>query len=143
MMTERPSYASTRLYELERDLNSQLKRSSEMGLETNFHIAQKANDVHFKFATAPPEVAREAIGIATQEHSIIYLDYLQKLTRLNEELADRMMDASTDALEKCVAARERADQRKVKRKPVVSTKPKRSTKRKGKGGTPSSEKPTG
>jgi hypothetical protein len=121
------SYETTRLYETERDLNSLMKRASQMNVETHFHIAQRLNDVYFKFSTAPPEVAREATRTASEEHSIIYLDFLQKMIRLHEELSDRMIDASNRALERCFAARKRASEPRNKRRTKESRKGRKTT----------------
>lgn len=98
-----------------------------MNLETHFHIAQRLNDIYFKFSTAPPEVTREAIRTASEEHSIIYLDFLQKMIRLHEELSDRMIDASNRALERSFAAKERASEPKNKRRPKGSRKGRKTT----------------
>lgn len=87
-----------------------------MNLETHFHIAQRLNDVYFRFSNASPEVVREATRAASEEHSIIYLDFLQKIIRLHEELSDRMIDASNRALEKSLAARQRASAPRHKRR---------------------------
>lgn len=110
------SYETVRLYETEKDLNSLTKRASQMNLETHFHIAQRLNDVYFRFSNASPEVVREATRAASEEHSIIYLDFLQKIIRLHEELSDRMIDASNRALEKSLAARQRASAPRHKRR---------------------------
>ncbi len=131
------SYETARLYETERDLTSLTKRASQMNLETHFHVAQRLNDVYFKYSTAPPEVVREATRTASEDHSLIYLDFLQKLIRLHEELSDRMIDASNRALEKSLAARKRASEPKNKRRresrkgrktTVTTTKSEKSTK---------------
>ena len=126
-MAQQSSYGTARLYETERDLNSLMKRASQMNLETHFHIAQRLNDIYFKFSTAPPEVTREAIRTASEEHSIIYLDFLQKMIRLHEELSDRMIDASNRALERSFAAKERASEPKNKRRPKESRKGRKTT----------------
>jgi hypothetical protein len=104
-----------------------MKRASQMNLETHFHIAQRFNDIYFKFSTAPPEVTREAIRTASEEHSIIYLDFLQKMIRLHEELSDRMIDASNRALERSFAAKERASEPKNKRRSKGSRKGRKTT----------------
>src|SRR6516164_8228698 len=54
----------------------QLRRSSIMNLETNFHLARKAIETHFEFSAAKPELARVAIITVAKEHSRIYMDYL-------------------------------------------------------------------
>ena len=92
-----------------------------MNLETNFHLARKAIETHFEFSAAKPELARVAIITVAKEHSRIYMDYLQKLTRLNEELADRILDASRKALAECIRA-EQSTVAKRARKPKGTSK---------------------
>jgi hypothetical protein len=121
------SYETARLYETERDLTSLTKRATQMNLETHFHVAQRLNDVYFRFSTAPPEVVREATRTASEEHSLIYLDFLQKMIRLHEELSDRMIDASNRALEKSLAARKRASEPRNKRRSKESRKGRKTT----------------
>ncbi len=79
----------------------QWRRSTLMNLDTKLDLARKAAETYFAFSAADPEIAQEAMVIAAQEHSRIYMDYLQKLTRLNEELADRMLESSSKALSEC------------------------------------------
>jgi hypothetical protein len=137
-VAEQSSYGTARLYETERDLNSLMKRASQMNLEAHFHIAQRLNDIQFKFSTAPPEVVREAVRTAGEEHSIIYLDFLQKMIRLHQELSDRMIDASNRALERCFAAKDRTSERKNKTRTRESRRGKKTS-----GTTAKSEKSTG
>lgn len=103
----------------------QMKRASLMNLNANFHLARKAAETYFEFSAAKPEIAREAMTGVAHEHSRIYMDYLQKLTRLNEELADRILDASRKALAECIRS-EKAPVAKRKSKP--KSKPKRASK---------------
>ena len=50
----------------------------------------------------------KAMEIASQEHSMNILGLYTKLTMLGEELTDRMLDASNEALQRSIKAREKA-----------------------------------
>ena len=90
------------------DKLAELKKATDIKLSSHFHISKKINDVVFAYTNVHPDIARQAMEIASQEHSMIYLDYIQKLTMLGEELADRMLDASNEALQRSIKAREKA-----------------------------------
>jgi hypothetical protein len=106
-----------------------------MSLDAKLDLARKAAETYFAFAGADPAVAQEAMVTAAQEHSRIYMDYLQQLTRLNEELADRILDASNRSLLESLQTKRR--QRKRRRRsganrssgPRKASRPTRTTRR--------------
>src|SRR5688500_15247367 len=59
------------------DKLSELKKATDIKISSNFHISKKINDAIFAYVNVHPDVARQAMEIANQEHSIIYLNYLQ------------------------------------------------------------------
>jgi hypothetical protein len=104
-MTEGHGYGADKL--------SELKKAIDIKLSSDFNISKKITDIIFAYANVHPDIAREATEIALQDHSIIYLDYYQKLNMLNDQLGDRMLDASNEALQRCLRAREKAIPRRT------------------------------
>ena len=104
---------------------TQLKQSSLMKLDANHDLAKEAIQNHYNFISASPEDAAKALEILSSDSNRIYLDYLERLTRLNEEVTQRLMDSANNALKKALVSKKtsRAKTRSVKPK-TRSVKPK-------------------
>ena len=103
---------------------TQLKNSSLLKLETNHSLAKEAIESYYNYVTVNPEVAKEALEILSIDSNKIYLDYLERLTRLNEEVSQRLMDASNIALKKAI---EKKKPKSARMKTKVTVKPKSRT----------------
>jgi hypothetical protein len=81
----------------------QLKVSSESRLDAQYELSKRVNESYYNYVMATPEITKKALALASEETRKIYLDYLEKLARLNEQVMQRIIEASDDALKKCMA----------------------------------------
>jgi hypothetical protein len=86
----------------------QLKKSSESKIDASYELAKRVNESYYNYAMANPEIAKKALALASEDTRRIYLDYLERLSRLNEQVMQRIIDASDAALRKCMEEIERS-----------------------------------
>ena len=64
----------------------QLKVSSESRLDAQYELSKRVNESYYNYVMATPEITKKALALASEETRKIYLDYLEKLARLNEQV---------------------------------------------------------
>lgn len=87
---------------------SQLKKSTDSRLDAHYELSKRVNESYYNYAMANPEITKKALALASEETRKIYLDYLERLARLNEQIMERLIDASDQALKKCMAEVEKS-----------------------------------
>lgn len=96
----------------------QLKKSSQIKVDAHYNLAKNAIENYYNYAVTDPELAKKAIAIASEDTVRIYLDYLERVTRLNEEMMQRLIDASDNALRKCMQEQAKEAVKSVEKKEV-------------------------
>jgi uncharacterized protein YaaW (UPF0174 family) len=96
----------------------QLKKSSQLKIDAHYNLAKNAIENYYSYAVTDPELAKKAVALASEDTMKIYLDYLERVTRLNEEMMQRLIDASSNALKKCMQEQAKEAVKNVEKKEV-------------------------
>ena len=112
------------------EIYSHLKSLADSGLKSHLALAAQSFQIVDDYRSADPKIAGRATAISGKEIGVIIVNFYEQLGRMNEELAQQIIDVSVSALKKAknedIKSKTRTSSKSKKSKTRTSSKSKKS-----------------